>query len=269
MIATRYDGYKHSDNMLPFVLNTDLERTPLKYSREKNWHEDLELQFCEGGSGWVLLNGEKKSFEVGDVIVVNPNVIHYTGTDERLVYSCLIIDPDLLKQVGINYDELTFTELLREPSLNQAFKELKEIYLQKSYPFKITLLYSVLLKILVELSSHCERNTVTATQGKAFENVKATIRYIRENYASKISLDDLSRALRADKYTLCRDFKRIAGQTIVEYTNRYRTQKAADFISDGYTVAEAARACGFENLSFFTKTFKKNIGVLPSSYKKK
>ena len=44
--------------------------------------------------------------------------------------------------------------------------------------------------------------------------------------------------------------------------------KAIDYLSDGFTVTETASLCGFENLSFFTKVFKRYTGNNPSYYKK-
>ena len=91
---------------------------------------------------------------------------------------------------------------------------------------------------------------------------------IRENYNKKITLDEISKAVLCDKYALCREFKRLTGQTIIENLNNYRCIKAMGFLNEGYTVAKTAELCGFDNLSFFTKTFKKHIGKLPSEYKK-
>jgi AraC-like DNA-binding protein len=100
-----------------------------------------------------------------------------------------------------------------------------------------------------------------------FDNVKAAIGYIRQSYDRKISLDELAKITYSDKYALCRNFKRLTGQTVVQYINLYRCQKAAEMITNGQTVAEAAHLCGFDNLSFFTKTFKHYMGALPSFYK--
>lgn len=94
------------------------------------------------------------------------------------------------------------------------------------------------------------------------------MRYIRGYYNRKLTLDEIAQAIYVDKYALCRDFKRLSGQTIVQYTNSYRCQQAAEHIANGCTVAEAAEQCGFDNISFFIKTFKKYMGMLPSSYKK-
>ena len=49
-----------------------------------------------------------------------------------------------------------------------------------------------------------------------------------------------------------------------ESLNEYRCMKAAEYISDGKSVSKAASPCGFDNNSFFTKTFKRYIGALPS-----
>ena len=106
-------------------------------------------------------------------------------------------------------------------------------------------------------------------KNKDFEKVKAAVKWIREHYAENVTLQTLANTLYTDKYALCRDFKRICGKTVTEYTNGYRCRLAAELIASGSTVAEAARSCGFENMSFFTKTFKKYMNVLPSSYKNK
>lgn len=269
MLGTRYDGYKHPKDMLPFVLHVGIERTSLVYSKEKNWHEDLELELCESGEGTVLLNGKRVDFQKDDIVAVNSNVIHYTGTESELRYTCLIIGSELLKQVGVDYDGLYFDEKIKSDELIALINELKNCYSDTAHPCRVAKLYSILLNIIVVLTEkHATSKSVPNGSGRAFENVKATIRYIRENYASKITLYGISRAVCADKYTLCRDFKRLTGQTIIGYVSAFRCQMAADRISEGATVAEAAHDCGFENLSFFTKTFKTCMGALPSSYKK-
>ena len=84
----------------------------------------------------------------------------------------------------------------------------------------------------------------------------------------KIYLDGIASATLTDKYALSRLFKRVTGQTPVQYINTYRCRKAAEYISDGKNVSEAAHACGFTNMSFFTKTFKAYMGKLPSDTKK-
>ncbi len=270
MIGTRYDGYRHTENMLPFIMNVNLERTPNRLSREQNWHEELEIQLCEEGCGSVLLDGEKLSFVPGDIVTINPNVIHYTGTEKRLVYSCLIINCDFLRRSGIDCNGISFNKRAENSALNKYFDELKAEYCKSpsESPLRTAKLHILLLSLVTELAEHHSTpKDIEAAQSKAFDNVRRTIKYIRENCDKSIRLNALSLYVCADKYTLCRDFKRLTGQTIIEYTNKYRCQRAADLISQGATVAEAAAKCGFENLSFFTRCFKKYTGKLPSSYK--
>ena len=137
-----------------------------------------------------------------------------------------------------------------------------------SYLKEIAKLNEIILKILIELADNHIIKTSPNSNMKNFETVKSVITYIRENYNKKITLDEISKAVLCDKYALCREFKRLTGQTIIENLNNYRCINAMCLLNEGYTVAKAAELCGFDNLSFFTKTFKKYIGKLPSEYKK-
>lgn len=267
MLGTRYEEYG-SYSKLPFILHIDIDRTPYNCSKEKNWHEDIEIELCSGGSGTVLLNGEKYEFKENDIVAIGSNVIHYTTTENRLTYTCLIISAQFCRQMEIDCSKMQFTPLIKSEKLISLLKSLTEAYTDNSLPCRTAKLNELVLKILIELvSSHSVSVPLPTAESRALKNVKATIRFIRENYSRKITLDEIAKTLYTDKYALCREFKKSAGQTIIEYANSYRCQKAADYITEGYTVAQAASLCGFENLSFFTKTFKKYMGKLPKSYK--
>lgn len=268
MIGTRYEEYGQLHDDLPFVLTANIERTAFNGSHEKNWHEDLEIQLCTGGRGTVLINGEIYDFSQGDIAVVDSNAIHYTTTDDQLTYTCLIVNATFCKRVGIPYDRLSFSPLIRDEMVKERIGSLTDIYRDQMVPYRLTKLNTIVLQILLLLAERYAIDTKRPTaRQKVFDNVKDAMKYIRTHYAEKITLDDLAAAIYTDKFRLCRDFKKMTGHTIVSYTNRYRCHQAAEHIAEGNTVTEAALSCGFENLSFFTRTFKTYMGVLPSAYK--
>lgn len=270
MLDTRYEEYEQHRNGLPFVLNADIKRDWHHLSKETNWHENLEIQFCTKGRGTVWLDGEKYSFGPQDIIVANSNVIHYTGTEDALVYDVLIIGTDFCRQMIGDFNQIHFIPRVKNPGLFDLLIGLKEIYLDVFVPRRTAKLHKMLLEILIELAEHHSvPKTDVSEKNKSYERIKLAILYLRENYQQKITLDEIAEAVFCDKYTLCKDFKKYTGQTVFEHLNRYRCVKGIDFLAEGYTVAETASYCGFDNLSFFAKTFKQHIGRLPSEYKKR
>jgi len=269
MLGTRHEEYSHFTNGLPFVLNAELERSRYYRSTENNWHENLEVQLCTSGQGSVLLDGQSYSFAKDDIVVVNANVLHYTGTESELTYDCLIISTDFCRQAGILPESLFIKPLLRNSTLVQLFTDLKTVYFDVTDALRIPKLHKITLELLITLAEqHSLQKPALVSQSRKFDTVKNTLSYIREHYAHKVTLDKISKAVLCDKYTLCKDFKKLTGQTIMENLNHYRCIKAIDCLSAGHSVSDTASLCGFENLSFFTQTFKRHIGKLPSEYKR-
>ncbi len=90
-------------------------------------------------------------------------------------------------------------------------------------------------------------NTVfTGYLGRA----RQAVLYIRTNFDRKLLLEKIAAAVSIDKYTLSREFREVTGMTVVQYINSYRCKRAVEYIEDGNTVSEAARLCGFQNMSF-------------------
>lgn len=266
--SARYENYGHTADAMPLVLHSNIERTPFCRSAEQNWHKELEIEICREGRGQVLLDGEHYDFCVGDVIVVNSDVMHHTGSDERIVYDCLIINLDFCRAVGIDTDTLLFSPKIKSDRTVEIINSICVEYYNYSNFFRRTVLCGILISLLLELATnHSRPKRTNICESRSLVAVRNALSFIRQNYSSRISLNDISRAVYIDKYALCREFKKATGQTVVEYLNSYRIQRAAELIASGATVAEAARSCGFENVSFFTKTFKKYMHALPSSYK--
>ncbi len=259
----RYEEYTHTGND-EFCLNKDLERTKLIRSKMPNWHENLELQFCTDGEGYLLLDGQKRKFKKGDIAVIGSNRIHYTGTESAMTYSALIISSKLSESICADYQKLKFPPIINSEEIFALFRKINDLPQTQYKSARQSLCVS---EMLITLAESFALPDCTPQNGRSNERIRLTIKYIRENYAQKLTLDKISKNVYVDKYFLSHEFKKHTGQTIVEYINTYRCQKAANLIKQGATATQAAHSCGFDNLSFFTKTFKRYIGGLPSELK--
>ena len=268
MFGTRYEEYTSFDNNLPFMFTQGIRVTDTVYNHEANWHENLEIQFCTKGHGCVLMDKENHKVEKNCIAVANSNVIHHTNTTSTMEYDCLIIDTGFCVQMGINTSFLYFEPCFSSEKLWGIYEKFSRVYGNTEDVCKTARLNALIIEILIELrKNHVLDEQKNDTKKQYFETIKKAIKYIRENYDKKLSLDMIARNVYIDKYTLSREFKKTTNRTVVQYINSYRCKKASEYISDGFSVAEAARLCGFTNMSFFTKTFKQYMGQKPHGYK--
>lgn len=98
--------------------------------------------------------------------------------------------------------------------------------------------------------------------------VKAMIKYIKENYKRKISIDDLVEPLQTSATYLNQKFKEETGFPFNEFLNRYRIQQAINLLKEGdCKVYNIATETGFKDYKYFINVFKKYTGISPSRFK--
>lgn len=94
------------------------------------------------------------------------------------------------------------------------------------------------------------------------------IRYIRENYGKKLTLDEIADSVYWSKSYLSKVFKDEMGQTITAYISSVRIEKSKALLRDTQLpLVEVASAVGFDDQSYFTKTFRKLTGISPGKYR--
>lgn len=263
MAHYRYETHKMPDPLLPFIYHPRFEVR----HRDKfpNWHENIEILQATEGAGYIRCGTECFPFSKGDLFIVNADTLHSIGTENQVVYRCLIVDNSFFLANGIPISSLYFRNLIHDDTLNNLFDTVADAYAGYHIgDFRTTL--AIRTGVLLLLQALCGEYISERTAPPSNEHVKAAMTYIRRNLSSQISLDRIAEHVGTSKFHLSRQFKLFTGKTIVQAVNMMRCTEAQRLIEGGMRVGEAAAACGFENLSYFTRTFKALMGKLPSDY---
>lgn len=91
--------------------------------------------------------------------------------------------------------------------------------------------------------------------------------YIDRNYSSPLKLSDIAGLLGYNSAYLGKLFMREMGESFHTYLDKVRIRKAAEYLKKGVPVIPTSEYSGFTNPDYFTKKFKKYMGILPSAYR--
>jgi two-component system, response regulator YesN len=93
------------------------------------------------------------------------------------------------------------------------------------------------------------------------------IAYVAAHFIGKIALDQAAALCRLSPSQFCRAFRQEHGMSFAQYLLRYRIERACERLAHpGARAKEAAYSVGFNDLSYFTRAFKRQVGVCPSQY---
>lgn len=92
--------------------------------------------------------------------------------------------------------------------------------------------------------------------------------YIKEHLSEKVSLEQVAKEVHLSKSYLCRILKEELGCTFTEYTNKLRIEKSKLYLHcEDMSLSEIACAVGFDDQSYFTRVFRRQVGVPPGKYR--
>lgn len=98
--------------------------------------------------------------------------------------------------------------------------------------------------------------------------IESTVKYIHNNLSDFLSLDTCAESLHVSTSHLSRTFKKVCGESITEYINKARIEKAKEYlVSTRLLTYEIAALVGYNDATYFSSMFKKYVGVSPNYYR--
>lgn len=147
-----------------------------------------------------------------------------------------------------------------------AYREAEKAWSRKKmgYEYKCK---SELYKVIYE--AYKEQN-IPYSDNKKAEIIKPAVEYIHKYYAEEIiNMQNLSDLCSISYEYLRKLFHTFYGCSPTDYVNNLRIRRAKELLNSGfYSVAKVAELSGFFDDAYFSRFFKKQIGISPFEYKK-
>ncbi|MGG1515978.1 response regulator [Paenibacillus oryzisoli] len=100
------------------------------------------------------------------------------------------------------------------------------------------------------------------------QTIERAVDFIQGNYAKDISLEDTARHVHMNASYFCSYFKMETGCSFVEYVTSVRMEKAKTLMMDAQLrLYEIAQLVGYQEVKYFSRLFKKRMGVTPAEYR--
>ena len=214
------------------------------------------------GDGFFECEGICEEITAGDIFFIKKDVPH-------AYYSY----GNNFKTQWITFDGVSCESVFQSHNVKK-YKVLKDVNIEKlnaDYNF----LYNKNQQYIngYELSVHIYSYIINffncAKKTDLFDKMQDVINYIKINYDKCISLEDLSSITGMNKYTFCREFKKIYNITAFEFITKTRIQNAKTLLTDSdMQIYDIAKNVGYNDTGYFCRTFKKEENCAPTEFKK-
>ena len=255
-----------------------LDKNHPRYKMAFHWHTFTELIHVIKGELTVTLDNKSFPVKAGEVVFVNSEVIH-GATPKNCEYECLVFNPAFLKtgndECSLFIDDLLSRHFsLPERVQDEEAKSLVCAIMQTMYEQKKGFVFQA-LGLAMQFFGVMQSKQLFAREDYADKDaakiykLKKVLKFIRDNFDSEITLDDMAREVDLSTKYFCAFFKNMTGTTPVKYLLTYRVERAArKLLGTDMSITQIAFDCGFNDLSYFIKTFKDIKKITPKAYRK-
>ena len=262
------------------------------FAREKtffdfpiHYHNEFELNFILNGRGVKRVVGDHaQEIEDIELVLVGSNIPHgwithnykFDNEKDRITEVTIQFHNDLFEARFLQRNQLHFIKSLLEKSQKGISFSSETAFTLKDRILTLankTGFDSVLelLSILHDLST--SRNIQLLSNATFSDNtvsynsrrLEKVFEFLRKNYNKDITLADVSKLADMTEVSFSRFIKKRTGKTFIDSLNEIRLGYATRLLIDSSeTIAEIAYKCGFNNISYFNRLFRKKKNLTSS-----
>ena len=216
-----------------------------------------QLLFVLDGKGMLYCEGKKYKLERGCAFYLDKTIPHCYENCGELITAWLTFDGSACREIEryIENRHCIFFEKTDVKRYVAMIEQVKREYLgMKREGILSSMVYSTVM-------SFFDENIILPTD--AFDNV---LRYIEEHFSENITINQLTALIYQSKSTLCKKFKEKFGCSVFEKIMDIRLLNAEMLLrlKTNEKINVISRECGFSDVGYFCKAYKKRFGITPS-----
>ncbi len=248
-----------------------------------HWHDELEIIYVKSGFLTVNISGENYIGKPGDAFVVSPGNLHFMGSQTGTVDYFTFLFP--LKYIAFRTDDMLDDKLIEplnsghlmiSPEIKDTVKEqceqLARVYAAEIDESESKITNQIKKKIILLQFIHelWKKGFIVENDTTGRNTVeKEMVSYIQQNYTGKILLREFGEQFHLSEKYISRYFKEHFHITLSQYVTYLRLEHAKQMLQEtDISVTEVAMQSGYQNISYFIRSFKKTYGVSPLKYRK-
>lgn len=244
-----------------------------------HWHDEFEILYLEKGRARFDVDGEYFVLVDNEFLFVNCGSIHSGKELVKSIGYAIVFDlrflssegPDIIKCryfTPLKEGRFFVPNLIKDNELREDICKIIEVFKIKPFGYELQI-KALLFNIFTRLFRYYVKPRTNWVINSKLDKIKGVLEYVNLNYHRHFTLEELAEIGGISKFYLCRIFKEVLYMSPLEYINKVKVEKAGEFLRNTeMSITEVALECGFENISYFIRIFKKYMQVTPLKYKK-
>lgn len=253
-----------------------------------HWHNELEFGLVVSGAVTVNAGSVKYQLKAGDAFFINSNILHAASAMDggMCEIHSVVCHP---RAISGSTDNIIWQKYLKPLMENQAcpgfhftpdimwhrqvmdnIASLWHSAEQEEYGYELHIrnALSVIIGLLAEHQPAMTRKSFGKAQ-RDNARIKEMLTYIQANYDKELTIEDIAAVCAISASECMRCFRATINTTPIAYLKSYRLQQAAMKLqSTEDKISMIAESCGFQEMSYFAKSFREVYGCTPSQYRK-
>lgn len=237
------------------------------YREREEGADQYILIYCTEGKGVIEVEDQLYRLEKSDAFCIPRNVRHKYYADEKEPWSILWVH---FKGENTNYfplEERKIVHINSRHSDNRMMVLFNLLFrvLERNYTIGNFIYISQVLSLILSEIYFREKVDESSVQDR---HVTMVIRYMYQHLRENLTLEEISEEVQLSKSYLNAVFKAQTGKSPVEFFIHLKMQEACKLLkSTDYYIYEVSAELGYTDQYYFSRIFKKVVGVSPKDYK--
>lgn len=237
------------------------------YREREEGADQYILIYCTEGKGVIEVEDQIYRLEKSDAFCIPRNVRHKYYADEKEPWSILWVH---FKGENTNYfplEERRIVHINSRHSDNRMMVLFNLLFrvLERNYTIGNFIYISQVLSLILSEIYFREKVDESSVQDR---HVTMVIRYMYQHLRENLTLEEISEEVQLSKSYLNAVFKAQTGKSPVEFFIHLKMQEACKLLkSTDYYIYEVSAELGYTDQYYFSRIFKKVVGVSPKDYK--